>query len=140
MKSQLVFLLIAACGGSPKEVAVQGSDPDLVKVAGDWKGEYKGTESGRTGPVTFSLQLGSHIAEGQVVMSGQTPLKIEFIQVKRGQVKGTIAPYTDPSCACEVETSFLGTVGDDAINGSFETKLGKTGQVQTGTWAVTRNR
>ncbi|MBL9013161.1 MAG: hypothetical protein JNL83_03240 [Myxococcales bacterium] len=131
-------LLAAACGGSQKEIAVQGSDKDLVGVAGDWEGEYKGNESGRSGPVTFSLQLGSHIAEGQVVMGGATPLKVEFVKVEAGKVKGTIAPYTDPQCSCQVETTFLGIVGDGSINGTFETKLGGTGQVQTGTWNVTR--
>ncbi|HEY5949673.1 MAG TPA: hypothetical protein VIV40_29465 [Kofleriaceae bacterium] len=134
------FAALVACGGSQKEVAVQGSDMDLARVAGDWEGEYKGTESGRTGPVTFSLQVGSHTAEGQVAMSGQTPLKIEFVKVKQNDVKGTIAPYTDPSCSCEVETTFLGTLGDNVINGTFETKVSKTGQIQTGTWTVSRKQ
>jgi hypothetical protein len=129
---------VVACGGGQKEVAVQGSDLDLARVAGDWQGEYKGTESGRTGPVSFSLQVGSHIAEGQVVMGGATPLKIEFVKVKNNEVKGTIAPYTDPTCSCEVQTTFNGTVGNDTIDGTFETKVSATGQVQTGTWSATR--
>jgi hypothetical protein len=133
-------LLIAGCGGGQKEVAVQGSDKDLIGVAGDWEGDYKGNESGRSGPVTFSLGVGSHIAEGQVVMGGATPLKIEFIKVKDGEVKGTIAPYTDPNCSCQVETTFFGIVGDGAINGTFETKLGTTGQIQTGTWNVMKKK
>ena len=109
-----------------------------MRLAGEWKGEYKGNESGRSGAVTFSLQLGQHTAEGEVVMTGTTPLKIEFVQVKGGQVRGTIAPYTDPGCACQVETSFLGTLAGDTISGMFETKIGATGQIQTGSWAVTR--
>ena len=133
-----VLVALVACGGGQKEVAVQGSDLDLVRVAGDWQGEYKGAESGRTGPVSFSLQLGSHTAEGEVVMGGATPLKIAFVKVKQDEVKGTIAPYTDPACSCEVETTFFGTVANDVINGTFETKLGTTGKVQTGTWSVTR--
>lgn len=130
--------VLVACGASHKEVAVQGSDMDLARVAGDWEGEYSGTESGRTGPVTFSLQMGSHVAEGQVVMGGATPLKIEFVKVKDDDVKGTIAPYTDPGCSCEVQTTFLGTLAKDVINGTFETTVGTTGQVQTGTWSVSR--
>jgi hypothetical protein len=132
------FALLAACGGGQKEVAVQGSDKDLVNIAGDWAGEYKGTESGRSGPVSFSLQVGSHIAEGQVLMGGATPLKIEFIKAKSGQIQGTIAPYTDPNCSCQVETTFLGTLRENAIDGTFESKLGGTGKTQTGTWEVTR--
>lgn len=117
---------------------MQGSDLDLARVAGEWQGEYKGNESGRSGPVSFSLQMGSHTAEGQVFMGGSTPLKIEFVKVKQYEVKGTIAPYTDPNCSCEVETTFFGTVGNNAIDGTFETKVGATGQVQTGTWSVAR--
>lgn len=140
MKWMLALTMFAACGASQKEVAVQGSDLDLARVAGDWEGEYKGTDSGRTGPVSFSLQVGSHTAEGQVMMGGATPLKIEFVKVKQGEVKGTIAPYTDPGCSCEVQTTFMGTLGDDAINGTFETKVSTSGQIQTGTWSVMRKR
>jgi hypothetical protein len=132
----LAFLV--ACGGSQKEVAVQGSDLDLARIAGDWQGDYKGTESGRTGPVSFSLTVGSHTAEGQVVMNGATPLKIEFVKVKQDTIKGTIAPYMDPACKCQVETTFNGTLGDNNIDGTFETKVSVNGQTQTGTWSVTR--
>ena len=135
-----IAVVMAACGGSQKDVAMQGDDLDLARVAGDWQGEYQGTESGRTGSVSLSLQLGSHVAEGQVVMGGTTPLKVEFVKVKQNEVRGTIAPYTDPRCSCEVQTTFLGTVVNDAINGTFETKLSTTGQVQSGTWSVTRKR
>lgn len=139
MKLSLVLLFVLACGGSQKDVAVEGSDLDLARVQGDWEGTYTGTDSGRSGPVKFSLQLGSHVADGEVVMNGATPLKIEFVKIKKNEVKGTIAPYTDPSCSCQVETTFNGTLSDNAINGTFETKVSTTGQVQGGTWSVTRH-
>jgi hypothetical protein len=129
---------LAACGGSQREVAVQGTDNELIKLAGSWQGDYQGNESGRTGPITFDLRLGQHSAEGEVRMGGTTPLKIEFVTVKNGQVRGTIAPYTDPACTCQVETTFLGTRTGEDIAGRFETKVGATGQVQTGSWQVTR--
>ena len=137
VKLTLILALLVACGGGQKEVAVRGSESDLEQVAGDWQGEYKGTESGRSGPVSFSLRIGFHIAEGEVVMGGATPLKIEFVAVKHGEIKGTIAPYTDPNCSCQVETTFLGTLGSTAITGTFETKLA-SGQIQSGTWTVTK--
>jgi hypothetical protein len=140
MKHVIMIAALAACGASQKEVAMQGSDLDLARVAGDWQGEYKGAESGRSGPVNFSLSMGSHTAEGQVMLGGATPLKIEFVKVKQNDIKGTIAPYTDPTCSCEVETTFFGTLDTDAINGTFETKVSKTGQTQSGTWTVTRKR
>jgi hypothetical protein len=138
MKLLFALALLVACGGSQKDVPVQGKDMDLARIAGDWEGEYKGNESGRSGPVSFSLAMGSHVAEGQVIMGGATPLKIEFFKVQNNEVKGTIAPYTDPNCSCEVETTFLGTVVGDSIDGSFETKISATGQVQSGTWSATR--
>lgn len=136
----VVVAFLVACGGSQKEVAVQGSDLDLARIAGDWHGDYKGNESGRVGPVSFSLSVGSHTAEGQVVMGGATPLKIEFVKVTNDQIKGTIAPYTDPTCSCQVETTFNGTLGDNVIDGTFETKVSGTGQTQTGTWSVSRKQ
>ena len=140
MKWMFALAFVVACGGSQKDVVMQGSDLDLARVAGEWHGDYKATESGRTGPVSFSLQVGSHTAEGEVMMGGSTPLKIEFVKVKQNEIKGTIAPYTDPTCACQVETAFLGTLGSDEISGTFETKVSETGQLQTGTWHVDRKR
>jgi hypothetical protein len=58
MKSILLVVAAAACGGGQKDVAVEGNDTELVKLAGDWQGEYKGKESGRTGTVSFSLAIG----------------------------------------------------------------------------------
>jgi hypothetical protein len=139
MKWMVTLLFVAACGGTQKDVAMEGNDVDLARVAGDWQGEYKGDQSGRTGPVSFSLALGNHIAEGQVMMGGATPLKIQFVKVKQDQIHGTIAPYTDPNCSCQVETSFDGTLGNDEIAGTFETKVSATGQTQTGTWSVRKH-
>jgi hypothetical protein len=129
---------LAACGGGQREVEVKGTDNELVKLVGTWEGNYHGAESGRSGPVSFALQLGHHSAEGEVRMGGTTPLKIEFVQIQAGQVRGTIAPYTDPGCQCQVETTFLGTRAGEAISGMFETKVGATGQIQTGSWQVAR--
>ncbi|HEX4421659.1 MAG TPA: hypothetical protein VH165_27290 [Kofleriaceae bacterium] len=136
--SILALALLGACGGGQQEVTVQGTDNELVKLAGTWEGNYQGVESGRSGPVTFDLRVGQHSAEGEVRMGGTTPLKIEFVNVKDGQVRGTIAPYTDPACSCQVETTFLGTRSGDEIEGGFKTKVGATGQVQTGSWQVKR--
>lgn len=130
--------LLTGCGGSQKDVEVKGAETDMAKLAGDWEGTYEGKESGRSGTAKFSLQLGRHTAEGNVFMGGDTPLKIQFVQVEGGQIEGTIAPYTDPNCSCEVQTTFLGTLSGDTISGMFSTKIGATGQIQTGTWSVTR--
>ena len=70
MRLFIVLFALVACGGSQKEVAVKGDDSELLKIAGDWEGDYQGRESGRTGPVRFSLAVGRHIAEGEVFMGG----------------------------------------------------------------------
>jgi len=140
MRTLIMVAALAACGGTQRDVAVEGNDTELVKLAGDWTGSYKGKESGREGTLSFSLQLGRHIADGQVMMGGTTPLKIEFVQVKGGQLKGTIAPYTDPNCSCQVETSFLGNISGTRVSGMFETKIGQTGQIQTGEWTVDKKQ
>lgn len=143
LKRILIVTLLAAgaavaCGGSQKDVEVKGKETETAKLAGDWEGTYEGKESGRSGTVKFSLQLGMHTAEGEVFMGGDTPLKVQFIEVEGGKIEGTIAPYTDPNCNCQVETGFLGIIDGDSIKGEFSTKIGATGQIQTGTWQVTR--
>jgi hypothetical protein len=134
----LAGAVVVGCGGGQKDVEVKGKETETAKLAGDWEGNYEGNESGRSGTVRFSLQLGRHTAEGEVFMGGDTPLKIQFIEVEGGKVQGTIAPYTDPNCQCQVETSFIGTVAGDTISGMFSTKIGETGTIQTGTWEVSR--
>jgi len=132
--------VLIGCGGSQKDVEMKGPESEISKVAGDWEGTYEGKESGRSGTAKFSLQLGRHTADGVIYMGGDTPLKIQFVDVENGQIQGTIEPYTDPNCSCLVETSFLGTLEGDTISGMFSTKIGATGQIQTGTWSVTRKQ
>jgi hypothetical protein len=138
MRALVAVVVVAACGGGQKEVAVKGTDSELVKIAGDWEGEYQGRDSGRKGPVRFSLQLGRHTAEGEVFMGGATPLKIQFVEIEGGQLKGTIAPYKDPNCSCEVQTTFLGTLANDTVSGTFETRVKES--VQTGTWTIRKKQ
>jgi hypothetical protein len=134
----LSAVVTGACGGTTSEVPVKGNDSQLVGIAGEWVGEYKGTESGRTGPVSFSLGVGRHTAEGTVRMGGQTPLKIQFVSVESGDIHGTMEPYTDPACDCQVETTFVGTQNGNRIDGTFTAKMVASGTEQHGTWGVTR--
>lgn len=130
--------LLAACAGSPSQVEMKGGETDLAQLAGDWEGSYSGIDSGRSGPVSFSLQLGRHTADGTVLMGGATPLRIQFVAVEDGRISGKIDPYTDPSCSCEVQTEFTGTVSAGQIIGSFTTKVAGMDVEQHGEWSVTR--
>jgi len=135
----VMFVLGAvACGGGQTQVEMKGEDQELAQLAGDWEGSYTGIESGRSGPVSFKLELGRHTADGTVLMGGETPLKIQFVAVEGGQISGKIDPYTDPSCSCEVATEFVGTLSGDAITGTFTTRVTGVEQEQHGNWSVTR--
>jgi hypothetical protein len=141
MKNLLVALSLslAACGGAATQVEMKGKDADLASLAGDWEGSYTGIETGRSGPVSFSLQLGRHTADGTVLLGGDTPLKVAFVAVEGGQVSGKMDPYTDPTCTCEVQTEFVGTQVGDAITGSFTTTVvGAADKQMHGEWSVTR--
>jgi hypothetical protein len=144
MKSILLALALAAstslaaCSSSASQVEMKGGETDLAQLAGDWEGSYTGTDSGRSGPVSFSLQLGRHTADGTVLMGGATPLKIQFVAVDDGRISGKIDPYTDPACSCEVQTEFSGTLADGIISGSFTTKVAGQPVEQHGEWSVVR--
>jgi hypothetical protein len=133
-------MTLAACGGGQTQVEMKGGDTDLAKLAGEWEGTYTGIESGREGPVSFSLELGRHTADGTVLLGGETPLKIQFVAVEGGQLNGKIDPYTDPNCSCEVQTEFVGALDGDTITGTFTTVLSGVDAEQHGQWSVTRKQ
>ena len=136
----LLVLTTAACGGAVSQIEMKGREPDLAALAGDWQGNYQGVDTGRSGDIEFSLQLGRHTADGKVLMNGsKTPLKISFVAVEHGTINGSIEPYTDPACACLVQTEFNGTVEGDQIDGTFTTKVPANGAEMHGTWKVARS-
>jgi hypothetical protein len=135
--SLLALATLAACGGAQHPVEVKGGESDIAALAGDWEGSYTGIESGRSGPVSFSLELGRHVAEGDVML-GSAPLKIQFVAVENGELSGKIAPYTDPTCSCEVQTAFVGQLSGDLISGTFTTSVVGRDIEQHGEWSVVR--
>jgi hypothetical protein len=138
----LVFSLAcsvaAGCAASAKQVEVKGATADLVTLAGEWEGQYEGTDTGRTGSIKFSLQVGRHTADGEIYLAQNQPLKITFVEVENGQVSGRIDPYTDPVCSCEVKTEFLGLLKGDVVDGTFTTEMIKDGKTMRGNWSVAR--
>jgi hypothetical protein len=124
-------------------VEVGGKDTDVTQLAGRWEGTYSGRESGRTGTVFFDLVAGFHSAEGKVVMNAADPaaareLKLKFIEVEGRKLSGTIAPYTDPTCNCMVETTFVGGLKGRTMEGTFTTRPVGGSAEQGGTWTATR--
>jgi hypothetical protein len=147
-----------ACISKPREIAVTSSDFDLNPLLGEWHGEYKGSETGRSGTIAFTLRAGEANASGNVVMipqsaginaaavdpsqAGRQVLTIHFVRKEGGSVTGTLDPYSDPECRCQVNTTFQGTFTDArTIEGTYTTVPSQPGTgVTTGTWKVTRLR
>lgn len=138
-------LLLVGCASSVKTVEVKGKVDDRVKLAGKWKGHYRGLDSGRKGTVEFKLDATRHYAFGHVLMyptkapaSAAKPLQIKFVEVHKGEISGKIDPYVDPRCKCEVQTEFVGELRGNAIHGRFTTHIAALHAKQTGTWVVYR--
>jgi len=147
--------LAAACKSSnpAPEVPVQGAD--LSALTGRWVGEYSSTETGRTGSIVFELRSGDKVARGDVLMkpkvepqSANDPLRsmpqmlnISFVSATGGVLRGTMDPYTDPSCDCKVQTTFVGRLSGDTIEGTFTTTpQGSEGNLTTGRWKMSREK
>jgi hypothetical protein len=149
----------AACVSTSAPVKVVGTPSEISALAGHWEGEYSSKATGRLGSILFDLVAGEDHAHGDVLMTprgsanpyrpsrrpgGQGPppaeasqiLTIRFIRAEDGKVSGTLDPYWDPDCNCEVTTTFVGQVKGDTVEGTFSSER-NAGRV-FGTWKATR--
>ena len=156
-----VLMLSTACALRPAPVPVSGPVSEVQALVGQWTGEYRSVETGRSGSILFALEAGTDTAHGDIVMvareSGMTyddalrvatmrraanqVLTIRFVRVSGATVSGTIDPYPDPDPYgnCELLTVFRGTLAGNRISGMFRTNhVGHESPAQTGTWWVTR--
>ncbi|HET7789443.1 MAG TPA: hypothetical protein VFK78_01460, partial [Gemmatimonadales bacterium] len=140
MRAQTFCIALAtaaiACRGPATPVPVVGRQADISRLTGEWLGSYSSVESGRSGSIVFELTAGSDTAQGDVMMgpagwNGPVPrgrpinraqlppatqvLTINFVRISGGQVSGALASYTDPSCDCQVHTTFVGTLAADTL-------------------------
>jgi hypothetical protein len=147
-----------ACASKSPGIAVTSSDFDLNPLLGEWHGQYRSSETGRSGTIAFTLRAGEANASGNVVMLPQSAgsdgaavdpaqaarqvLTIHFVRKEGGSVTGTLDPYSDPECGCQVSTTFQGMFTDArTIEGSYTTVPSRPGTgVTHGTWKVTRLR
>ena len=161
--------VFAGSCASPKAPAPEipvgaASRQDLSVLVGKWKGEYSSPDTGRSGSIVFELKSGGATANGDVLMwpkgsrepsaadatpgtASGTPdgmpqvLSVSFVQAAAGRVSGTLRPYVDPDCVCEVRTVFVGTVRGDRIEGTFTTERSERAEnLASGVWSVTRQK
>ncbi len=130
---------------------------DVSALAGKWTGTYASEATGRTGSIVFELKSGDKVARGDVLMvpagakdaptSGPEAvrtmpqvLSISFVSATGGILRGTMEPYRDPSCDCEVQTTFVGRPSGDTIEGTYTTTPTGQGAITTGRWKITREK
>jgi hypothetical protein len=149
----------SGCARQAPGIELASSDFDVEPLVGQWRGSYSSAQTGRTGTIAFTLNAGESAASGNVVMlpkpdslltqeeremmsnvPARTILKIHFVRKEGGSISGALDPYTDPACACIVNTAFTGRfVEGPAIEGSYTTVPTAPGSsVTSGHWRVTR--
>src|SRR5215470_1710266 len=120
-----LFIAAALAGGCASQnpappVPVEGAD--VSALAGHWVGEYSSTETGRSGSIVFELRSGDKVAHGDVLMkpkegapTADDPmhgapqiLNINFVNATGGTLRGTMDPYRDPACNCQLVTTLTG--------------------------------
>lgn len=164
MNRILALLLAAALAGcAPALSRVPFFGGGAAALAGEWEGEYAGTESGRSGSIVFRLSAAADSAWGDVVMVPRTPavpvrpaarpddvavvgerapqpLAIRFVRVDDERVQGALEPYRDPDCGCALTTTFTGRARGDVIEGTFVSRGHAETPEQHGKWRVVRRR
>jgi hypothetical protein len=160
--SLVVAGALLACASKPTPVTVAGDAGDLASLEGKWTGEYNSPVTGRSGSIVFNLSSSGTAAPGDVVMVPKgygkallrynpgttTPIQsadnsqvltIKLVRVSGDTVSGVLDAYRDPQCDCPVETTFVGRLHDNTIDGTFTTRGSQSVAPQTGTWRVKRS-
>lgn len=145
----LAAALASSCSSSNPAPPVPVAGSDLAALAGRWVGEYSSEATGRTGSIVFELKSGDKVARGDVLMvpkdakdPGVMPqmLTINFVNAAGGVLRGTMDPYRDPACDCQVQTTFVGRLSGDTIEGTFTTTPSGNAPITTGRWKIARQK
>jgi hypothetical protein len=150
------LVLVTACTANPNPVPVVGTASDVGALVGEWNGEYRSLETGRSGSISFKLAAGRDTAFGDVIMvpaeamapmgatvpptgvhANPQVLTIRFVRVRGRRISGMIDRYKSPDCGCELLTTFEGDLAGTRISGDFVIRhSGGETPPQKGTWWV----
>ena len=151
--------LAPLCSCSPPAFDVEGARDDFERFAGRWEGTYTSDESGRAGTVVFAIDPAGSGARGEVIMiprgwgrpltkadgheAGDRPdllhaLRFHRMSLDGDRVAGTLEPYRDPDCGCDLETSFVGRLRRGVIAGTYRSRPLDGDEEITGVWRVER--
>ena len=157
----LTLVLALGCGfqARPAPVPVEGSQPQLDSLSGNWSGTYRATGASRHGVLRFSLRPGADTAYGEVEMTfsrtqrlyGDPPeesmprtpcrvLDIALVRMDEGSVRGSLAPYWDPDCQCQAVAFFAGRLTRSGqVEGTFSSHRAPDGPaLLSGHWVAER--
>ena len=153
----LTLALTAACAWQPSPVVMVGPENEVYQLAGEWSGEYRSAEAGRSGTIWFKLDAQKDTAFGDVLMIPREPvmtspepsapkqgkdlpsvLTIKFVRVDGTRITGAIDPYPSPDCGCMLFTVFRGELSGDRIVGDFMILHSGEEKVQSGVWWANR--
>jgi hypothetical protein len=73
-----VALVVGGCHFRSTPVPVSGDPSSITALAGAWTGIYRGTQTERTGSITFTIRANADSAFGDVLM--QTPPGTPMVQ------------------------------------------------------------
>lgn len=157
----LAALAMVACQTERAAIPLVADPAQRSELVGEWHGEYGNSVTKRAGSIAFFLLEGEDQAHGDVLMipagtsepyrpsaasteraslrRGSELLTIRFLRAEEGRVTGSLEPYWDPECECEVQTSFVGELQGDRIVGIYTALSGRPGIGRTtGWWEVHR--
>jgi hypothetical protein len=168
MKSPIAVLVLAvlataACESQRAAIPIVADPNQRSALVGEWHGQYGSPSTKRSGSIVLFLVEGEDHAHGDVLMipagnsepyrpsagsaetaalrRGPQLLTIRFVRAKEGQISGSLDPWWDPDCDCEVQTSFVGEIRGDRIVGIFTSLSGRPGVGRwTGWWEVHRKK
>lgn len=162
--SWLLLGYLAGCtwmARQPAPVRVQGESRDIRQLAGTWRGEFHGTQTGRVGTIFFDLRSDSDTAYGNVTFDRVMPvaactdmarpqetssmvvpvvLRFGALATSRGSLGGWLQPYRDPDLSCWIDTWFEGRLRRDTLEGSFFSRRTDIDTVRVGTWWAARSQ